>query len=461
MNHGETPDRSRQLLRTPLNTGLMSYLTGLSRSFGAAVFLTLASASCGSTAYEPNGRIVRLDAGNQSEDGNGVDAHMGDAAVFDGNARADGGVDGAVDAGGFDDAGQKQDGGQKEDAGEPVDAGETRDAGEEGRDAGDAGSQPDAGQMADAGNEQDAGGTVDAGEMPDAGDAGLKLDAGPDAGQVADAGEQHDAGLTSDAGSVQDAGEPIDAGPADAGVDAGSDAGVDAGQPPVCPDEICLVGVGACETPGHVTCDADGAVTGCEPDTPPPEPQPEECDKIDNDCDARTDIDPATGRPLSQVCNGCGTQVCESSGTWSVCVGPDRDGDGRFDCQDGCPDTPDDGQDANWNGTPDACDAFMDNLSCTNTASAPRPAVGMSPDRPGRILITFAQGCGNIVFDPGTGDPATFAHNIGTNPQRAESRPLVYGTAPSGSVTRTCGGQTDWDSARVQTNGSCVEFTPP
>lgn len=59
----------------------------------------------------------------------------------------------------------------------------------------------------------------------------------------------------------------------------------------------CLVGVGACQATGLLTCSADGEFALCAAD--PLLPTVERCDRIDNDCDGKTDEDGVCGGSTS------------------------------------------------------------------------------------------------------------------------------------------------------------------
>ncbi|MAD60042.1 MAG: hypothetical protein CMH49_00830 [Myxococcales bacterium] len=90
-------------------------------------------------------------------------------------------------------------------------------------------------------------------------------------------------------------------------------------------NEICVVGVGFCQQAGFVSCTADGASVACDVSEleASQNAQAELCDRVDNDCDNKVDEDFPTLNQVCQVglgaCERRGLMVCDESQAGLIC----------------------------------------------------------------------------------------------------------------------------------------------
>ncbi|MCD6496289.1 MAG: hypothetical protein J7K54_03395 [Candidatus Aenigmarchaeota archaeon] len=82
--------------------------------------------------------------------------------------------------------------------------------------------------------------------------------------------------------------------------------------------DVCSVGIGACQSNGHIVCTTDGS--GVECDAVAGTPQTETCNGLDDDCDGAVDdnLTPPPCELQTGVCYGS-TKTCAGVSGWSAC----------------------------------------------------------------------------------------------------------------------------------------------
>ena len=167
---------------------------------------------------------------------------------------------------------------------------------------------------------------------------------------------------------------------------------------------VCSVGVGACSRRGHLRCSQDGLSSVC--DASPGKPEPEICDRLDNDCNDK--VDDGLGDIF------CGVGACKR--VISSCV------DGKPNsCVPGAP-----SQELCGNGIDDNCDGKIDEgfaelgKSCYEGIGACRQAGKLVCSEDKLSLICSARPgepraeiCGNKIDDNCEGTIDTDAEGLG------------------------------------------------
>jgi hypothetical protein len=133
--------------------------------------------------------------------------------------------------------------------------------------------------------------------------------------------------------------------------------------------EACTVGLGVCQVSGTFECSAGGTSTFCATRRRPPSPQPELCDKLDNDCDGAVDEDFGLGKLCTVgkgACRRTGKLVCSVDPRTAVCSAnpgtPSPEKCGNF-VDDDCDGEIDEGCDCTTLGCPD------DQLCCFDSGT--------------------------------------------------------------------------------------------
>lgn len=151
--------------------------------------------------------------------------------------------------------------------------------------------------------------------------------------------------------------------------------------------QICVVGLGRCQQNGLTVCNAQGTGTVCN--ATPLQPEPEACNKVDDNCNGTVD----EGDVCKESSGGGGTQVC-----------PDNDGDGftasycgGTDCNDNSaainPNSPE-----TCNNTDDNCNGVVDEGDvCQPTTACPDDNNDGIPDIHRATIKTVTPQKGYIV----------------------------------------------------------------